>query len=95
MAAEHTRVLVTSNTELVDLLAKASHGPVILDNHGDLYRLDHLEGEPEDLWAGYDPKAVRAAIKQTAGSWSELDADKLIEQISRAREEGTRGASRP
>ena len=35
------------------------------------------------------------AIRATFGSWSDLDADELIDNIHRWREEGSRPATRP
>jgi hypothetical protein len=49
----------------------------------------------EDIWAGYDPNAVEEAIRETAGSWSDVDPDALVAAIYRAREEGSRPPSRP
>ena len=40
-------------------------------------------------------KAKWAKIKATFGSWSDLDPDKLIADIHRWREEGSRPATRP
>ena len=51
--------------------------------------------EGEDIWAGYDPEAVRRALRETAGSWADIDADILIADIYRAREEGSRPLGRP
>lgn len=51
--------------------------------------------EPEDLFADYDPEAVRAAIAETAGSWSDLDGDALIADLYAAREQGSRPPWRP
>jgi hypothetical protein len=50
---------------------------------------------PEDIWAVYDPKAVDEAIRETAGSWADIDPDVLVTAIYYAREEGTRLPSRP
>lgn len=36
-----------------------------------------------------------AAFRQAAGSWADIDTDKLIEDIYRARREGTRLSDRP
>jgi hypothetical protein len=43
----------------------------------------------EDLWAGYDPEALRAAVEATAGSWADVDCDALIREIYEARERTT------
>jgi len=50
---------------------------------------------PEDIWAGYDSKAVEAALRETIGSWADVDTDSLVAEIYRAREEGSRPPSRP
>ncbi len=47
----------------------------------------------EDIWAGYDPKAVDEALRETAGSWADIDPDALVAAIHRAREVGTRRPS--
>ena len=48
-----------------------------------------------EMFRDYDAEAVRTAIAETAGSWSDVDADKLIAEIYEAREQGSRPASRP
>ncbi len=44
----------------------------------------------KDIWAGYDPEKVREAVDKTAGAWADIDADALIADLYRAREEGSR-----
>lgn len=95
MVAEPKRIKVTPGPELAKLLEEASNGPLVLETNGKLYRLDQVEREPEDIWAGYDPAAVRAAIDTYAGAWANLDTDAMIEHIYRARAEGSRPADRP
>lgn len=53
------------------------------------------EGQPEHIWAGYDPEKVKEAIARMAGSWADLDTEGLIAELYRAREQGSRPASRP
>ncbi|HLF08334.1 MAG TPA: hypothetical protein VI789_03180 [Dehalococcoidia bacterium] len=48
-----------------------------------------------NIWVGYNPENVRVALAKVAGSWADLEVDKLIESIHRAREEGSRPADRP
>ena len=95
MAAEPKHIKVTPASELADILKEASEGPVVLENNGERYRLDRMEREKEDSWEGYDPEKVREAIDTYAGSWADLDTDAMIENIYRAREEGSRPADRP
>ena len=89
------RIIVTSDCELVTLLEEAAKGPLLLEKDGNTYRLQLEGGGKEDIWAGYDPEAVRKAIDETAGSWADLDTDAMIAAIYRAREEGSRPPDRP
>ena len=47
------------------------------------------------MFDGYDPELVREAIAATTGSWADLDIEAIVEDIYRAREEGSRPATRP
>lgn len=53
------------------------------------------EAKQRDLFAGYDPIKALEALRKTAGSWKDLDADKLIDELYQAREQGSRAAARP
>lgn len=44
--------------------------------------------EPDDIWAGYDPKKVCEVLEKTAGVWADLDIETMIADLYRAREEG-------
>ena len=50
--------------------------------------------ETGDLWTTYDAEAVRNVLDETAGAWADLDAERIITDLYRAREKGTRPASR-
>lgn len=95
MAAERKKIKVTAGGELAKLLEEAAGGPLVIETEGKLYRLDRMEREPEDIWAGYDAKAALDGINAAAGSWADLDPEAVKEFIYRAREEGTRPADRP
>jgi hypothetical protein len=95
MAAEPKRIKVTPGSELAKLLEEAACGPLVIETDGQLYRLDRVEREPEDIWASYDAKAALEGIDAAAGSWSDLDPETVKDFIYRAREEGTRPAERP
>ncbi len=80
---------VEPGTDLDALLDAASSTSVELERNGVRYRVSvaQIDG---DIWQGYDPDALRAAIKQTAGSWRDFDGEALKKRLYRAREEGTR-----
>jgi hypothetical protein len=93
MSIELKRIRVSPGSELAALLEEAADTPLLLEKDGRLYRLA-IE-EQEDIRADYDPEAVREVIARTAGSRSDVDADKLIAALYRAREEDSRPISRP
>lgn len=92
MAAEPKTIHVAPGSELARLLDEANHAPIRLQKDGVSYRLAR---EDEDIWADYDPEAVRAALRKFAGTLSPEEGEKLKAYIYRAREEGTRPADRP
>jgi hypothetical protein len=92
MIAKPKVVTVSPGSELDRLLDEAESSPILLERNGRHYRLSR---EAEALWEGYDPERVREAIAASAGSWAGVDADALIADLYRAREEGSRGADRP
>ena len=53
---------------------------------------ESFEVLPEDLWAGYDPEKIRAALREGPGILTEPEADELVAKIYRWREEGSRPA---
>lgn len=50
--------------------------------------------ETGDLWAKYDPEAALNALDETAGAWADLDVERVIADLYRARQKGTRPAGR-
>lgn len=96
MAEEPTKkIRVPEGSDLAKLLSEAATRPVLLEKNGELFRLERMEKESKEIFAGYDPDNVKEAIAATAGSWADLDTDKLIADIYQAREEGARPATRP
>ena len=93
MTAELKRIKVTRDGELARLLDEAAKTPLLLEKDGVVYRL-HRE-EEEASRAEYAPEKVMAAVDLAAGSWADIDADALIAELYRAREEGSRPAERP
>jgi hypothetical protein len=91
MAHEPDTIHIADGSELAGLLERVDRAPLRLEKNGVVYRVTH----EDDLWAGYDPAKVRAAIQAAAGSWADLDIDAMIADFYRAREEGSRPADRP
>jgi hypothetical protein len=84
-----TTIEVVPGSELDCQLAEADGTAVVLVRNGRRFRVV-AEDSTEDIWAGYDPERVRQALDETAGSWADIDADALIADIYRWREEGSR-----
>ena len=49
----------------------------------------------EPARTGYDPDKVAEVLDKYVGAWSHLDVDRMIEDLYKAREEGSRPADRP
>jgi hypothetical protein len=96
MANEPTKkIKVAPDSELGRLVDEARRHPVLLEKDGAVYSISPHSSDPDDLWAGYDPKKVREAIIAYGGSWAELDADAMIDEIYASRKRGSRPANRP
>lgn len=91
MVHEPEAIHIADDSELARLLKHIEIRPIRLEKDGVVYRVIR----EDNAWAGYDPAKVRAAVRATAGSWADLDADALIADLYRAREEGSRPADRP
>lgn len=89
MAAKSKAIVVEPDSELGRLLMEADAGPLLLERSGGRYRVERVHIiealTVEDLRAGYDPEALRAAVEATAGSWADIDGDKLKQYIHRSR----------
>lgn len=98
-------IRVNTDSELARFVkeASATGEPVVIDTGDAEYavRVQHRasasrsgagEGDKESTWADYDPEAALRNVDEVAGSWSDVDADALIANIYRWREEGSRPA---
>ena len=95
MAKEPKKIKVSANSELGKLVDEARRHPVLLEKDGAVYSLTPHSGDPDDLWAGYDPEKVRDAICTYGGSWKDGDADAMFDEIYASRTRGSRPAHRP
>lgn len=72
-------ITVTDNERAVTcLLAKADDRPLVLEHNGVRYLLSR-----EDPWAYYNPDAVLEAVEKYAGSWADLDTERMKEELYR------------
>lgn len=90
MAHEPDTIHITDDSELARLLEHVDATPLRLEKNGVVYRVTR----EEDLWAGYDPEKVRAAVKAAAGTLTLEEGEALKAYIYKAREEGSRPADR-
>lgn len=89
MASELKILHVEPGSEIARLLDGAAESPLVLETAGVHYRIVRID-VGDDMWIEYDPEAVRAAVRETTGSWRDIDAEELKAHIYRAREEGSR-----
>lgn len=92
MITEPKRIRVDPGSEIARILDEAKENPVILESSGDTFRLSY---EKTEQVSGLDPEKIKHAIAQTAGSWADLDTDKMIAELYQAREQGSRPLARP
>lgn len=103
--SESIRVIVEPTSEMAALLRKVlSSGRPMIIEAGDASYIVHVENrtlasldlphateeEKQALWADYDPERLRAILREVEGSWADVDADQLIADVYRWREEGSR-----
>ncbi len=93
MLPDPKRIKIRPNSEIARLLEDARDQPLVLESNGVTYRL--YREEPENIWQDYDPEKARRTIAELAGSWVDIDTDRMIQELYRAREEGSRPETRP
>ncbi len=91
MVREANIIHVEPDSELGRLLDQVDGTPLLLEKDGVHYILSR---EDEARPAMSDAEYQRI-LDETIGSWSDVDAEALIDYIYRGREEGTRPADRP
>ena len=79
MTTARKRIHVQPQTTVDELLAEAREQPVVLERHGELYQLSIAA--PDDIWAGYDPSAVREALDRAVGMLDGIDQKALIRDL--------------
>ncbi len=92
MAAEPTPISVPADSELGRLLDDAVKHNRVLEANGVRYRVIR---DDISIWSDYDPDAVSEAVAATAGTWSDVNPDELSAALYRARDAGSRPATRP
>jgi len=81
MARRPKKIEGAPGSELANLLKEAGERPVVFETNGERYRLDRMEKEPEEIWAGYEPANVRDTIDKYAGFWADRDAYAMIAEL--------------
>jgi hypothetical protein len=87
MLTEPTRIRITPGSELAQLLDKMGDAPLLLEKDGELYSLT----KAQDIWAGYDPKRAREALRKSAGAFRSIDRKELLDDIHQARQQDSSG----
>lgn len=92
MGKEPLTIMIDPDSDLGRALDESTDDAVVLQRGSTRFRVTR---EAADPWANYDPAKLRAGLKKVAGLLSPEDGDRIIEDIYRGREEGTRPITRP
>jgi hypothetical protein len=85
---------IHDDSELARLFDEAGDEPVTVERKGKYYRVASIDPVRDD-WSEERRQAVLNALEAFAGSWSDIDADTVIEDLYAARLAGTRPQDRP
>jgi hypothetical protein len=80
LRTQQGQVLVKDGEELVTVSPRKRVGkqiPVLAD--------------PPNIWASYDPKKVRQALRRSAGLLAGVDVEQLLHELSEQREQDSEG----
>lgn len=82
------------------MLRESSEIPLIFSLEGRRFRVESEEASQCDLseselWADFDQARFIEGIDAAAGSWQDIDAERMKAEIRRWRDEGSRPANRP
>lgn len=89
---------IEPDSELDHAIEGAGDVPVILVRNGVRYKVfreDLAEPSSHEPSTAHDRERLVAGMRAAAGSWKDVDTDKLIADIYRWREEGSRPPDRP
>lgn len=89
MLTEPHRVRIKPDSELARFLDTVGEIPVLLEKDGKLYRLS--EETPTDIWAGYDSRKTKAALRKSAGALRGVNREELLADIHLGREQDSHG----
>jgi hypothetical protein len=92
MANPPVTITIDADSELGRALDEAEGESIVLLRGKARFRVTR---DADDPWADYDPARLRAGLKKVAGLLSPEEGDRIIEDIYRGREEGTRPIDRP
>ena len=92
MRKEPLTITIDPDSELGRALDERTEEPVVLVRGESRFRVTR---EAVDPWPTYDPAKLRAGLKKVAGLLSPEDGQRIIQDIYRGREEGTRPITRP
>lgn len=87
MARAPITIKIDPRSKLARALADADE-PVVLESDGTRYR---VEREIDDLFAGYDPVRVLAALRQSVGALAGVDIVSLKRDLREQRAQDSRG----
>ncbi len=89
MTTRPRRIHIEPGTEIGKLLDEVGSGPMLLEKDGVIYSAS--EAKDEEIWSGYDPLAVKEALRQSAGAFAGMDTEQWKRDVRAGREQDSRG----
>jgi hypothetical protein len=94
------RIDIHPESETALIIQEAQSEPVVLVLNGKRFRLEAEHPSQDDvtdeeLWTSYNPDRVLEGLHAAAGSWKDVDGERLKEDIYRWRREGSRPFEKP
>jgi hypothetical protein len=92
VVAKAREIEVHAGTELAKLIDESQETSLILVKDGVRYRLERVSPEDAEDSDDRSDEATddEAIMSRFVGAWADVDADALIDELRRAREEGSR-----
>jgi hypothetical protein len=88
MAKEPLTITIDPESELGQALAAADDILIVLERSGSRFRVTR---EVEDVWAGYDPRRVRRALRESRGALDGVDVEALKRDLREQRSQDSLG----
>lgn len=90
---------IEPGSDIAKVILEATETPTVLIVDGIRFRVeredDSIDAHGRRRWSGYDPQRAIDGMRAAAGSWRDLDTERMKADLRRWREEGSREPVNP